>query len=239
MKRLIPQQCALTLQQRRAVAAADSAAQLHGILRRDFWVVTPCESMRVEGKVMEGTRLTIQAVSPVGHRFTIRTPGTPARWRAYSEELEVAWQAVGDAVRRSRRRADKEAEAEEGKDEAEEHDAALAAAVLRVFYYWVNFGPLTRGSAATGYAIMYALFYAAGLRVTQPPPSGMQLDWEAILQPSPEAFVEAVGHLLAPARERVDPEQLRTLPQVEQVVPTLRAALEMLNCGEMDAVEGR
>lgn len=42
-------------------------------------------------RVFLRTRLTIVASSPEGHEFTIRTPGTPDRWRQYDDELGAVW----------------------------------------------------------------------------------------------------------------------------------------------------
>lgn len=44
------------------------------------------------------TRLTIVASPPEGFEFTIRTPGTPARWRQYDEELCAVWGKLTAAV---------------------------------------------------------------------------------------------------------------------------------------------
>ena len=75
--------------------------------------------------------------------------------------------------------------------------------VLTLFWHWVNFGPLTRGSASTGYVAMHALLLAVGMPAGVllgsleggvgglAPPYGVQMDWEAILTPRPGAFVRA------------------------------------------------
>jgi hypothetical protein len=39
---------------------AKDCKDLYKIMRRDFWVVTPCYSVATPGKIMEGTRLTLQ-----------------------------------------------------------------------------------------------------------------------------------------------------------------------------------
>ncbi len=77
---------------------------------RDFWCVTPCSSSVEKGaagspgfdkeghKLLEGTRLTIQAVPPEGFEFSIRTPGTPPRWLDFERELAHVWSQLEDAV---------------------------------------------------------------------------------------------------------------------------------------------
>jgi hypothetical protein len=78
------------------------------VMGHDFWVVTPCirsvtDSPSGTPDDMEGTRLTIVAHEPDGFEFTIRTPGTPARWIQYEEELEAVWSRVEVLGRRLRR----------------------------------------------------------------------------------------------------------------------------------------
>jgi hypothetical protein len=52
------------------IAAARDCAELYAVMQRDFWVVTPCHSVRKPGHVMEGTRLTLVVPAPVSHRST-------------------------------------------------------------------------------------------------------------------------------------------------------------------------
>lgn len=48
--------------------------------------------------------------------------------------------------------------------ESAAHRAMLEVteSALELFYYWVNFAPLSRGTSATGYAALYAIFLASG-----------------------------------------------------------------------------
>ena len=101
--------------------------------------------------------------------------------------------------------------------------------VLAFFYYWVNAGPLTRGSAATGYAALFALLQAAGRRLGGPLPTGKQLDWEAILQPDPAAFVSVVKGWLFRGIVASDLLGAGGGGEIGEVFGTLRAALEGLN----------
>jgi hypothetical protein len=115
---------------------------------------------------------------------------------------------------------------------------ATAAAILTYAYYWYNFMPLARGTAAVGYSTILALFWAAGMPVTSSIPSSYQVDWEAILAQRPQQFREAVsGWLLPPqARGEAGSEQqaqqfppVLELPPVTEVLGTMRARLEALN----------
>ena len=48
-------------------------------------------------------------------------------------------------------------------------------------YFWYNFMPLARGSAAVGYTTILSLFWAFGMPISVPIPAHYQSDWEAIL----------------------------------------------------------
>ena len=48
-------------------------------------------------------------------------------------------------------------------------------------YYWYNFMPLARGSAAVGFTTILSLFWAFGFPVSVRIPKNYQTDWEAIL----------------------------------------------------------
>lgn len=65
----------------------------------------------------------------------------------------------------------------------------LLSLALELFGCWVCFAPLSRGSAATGYVLLYAIFMAAGYQIESPMPTGIQMDWEAILVTSLDDFV--------------------------------------------------
>ena len=70
-------------------------------------------------------------------------------------------------------------------------------------YYWYNFMPLSRGSAAVGTVAVQGLMLAAGFDVAAPIPPGVQPDWEAgprrapILYPRPHC-----APILYPAHTR-------------------------------------
>jgi hypothetical protein len=60
MKRLIVEQCTISEQMKKGIEEAKTCKELYDVMKRDFWVVTPCYSTASPGKVMEGTRLTLQ-----------------------------------------------------------------------------------------------------------------------------------------------------------------------------------
>lgn len=77
-------------------------------------------------------------------------------WKEFDAELEAAWLRVIHAMLLG--------------------DKPLAAqAILSYAYYWYNFMPLARGTAAVGYTTMLGLFWAAGIPITQPIPQDYQV----------------------------------------------------------------
>ncbi len=75
----------------------------------------------------------------------------------------------------------------------------------RYTYYWYNFMPLARGTAAVGYTTILSLFLSAGMPITAHIPKNYQTDWEAILSQSPLDFTAALGPWLYPPQARGEP----------------------------------
>jgi len=69
-------------------------------------------------------------------------------------------------------------------------DEVILRPALELFYLWATFAPLSRGTAACGYAALCAVLLAFGRKIASPHllPPGKQLDWEAILAVDFEAF---------------------------------------------------
>lgn len=190
--------------------SAGSLEDVWSAVGQDLYVVVPCRSMHCD-RVMEGTRLTLVASKPDGFQFTIRMPGTPQRWADFDPCLEAVMDGAVAAVR-NYLAVDRPPQA------AEE----LHLAALRLFYYWVIFAPLTRGSAVCGLAALHATLLAAGLVPSAAPPLGMQLDWEAILATDRESF-ESIG-LLGFISDRFVPLASMTAGDSEGIV-ALRSVL--------------
>eukprot|EP00966_Prymnesium_polylepis_P021339 490742-Prymnesium_polylepis.1 len=78
---------------RGAVATADDAVEVRALRGCDDFVVVPCASA-VGGDTLEGTRITLEAAPPDGVELGIRTPLTPARWRAFEAKMALAWEGL-------------------------------------------------------------------------------------------------------------------------------------------------
>ncbi len=105
---------------------------------------------------------------------------------------------------------------------------------LKYFYYWINYSPLSRGSAAVGYASLVGCVLAMGDVLMSPLPEGIQLDWEAMFEPDPHVFVDRVYPWMGdrrPAYEVLPPKCYGHNQDcsVEEILPTARAVLYAIN----------
>jgi len=173
-------------------------------------VTTPCRSSVKPSHWLDGTRLTIQTAQPEGHEFSIRTPGTPPRWAEFEAELSLIWGQLTDACRAPKRDID-----------------LISRLILHLSFYWYNFMPLSRGTAAVGYTVLIALFLSCDTEIDIATPHLVQVDWEAILGPAPEEFASVVGKWMLPARK--PSSVLNDTPSVPTLLPTLRHVLSAFN----------
>jgi len=216
MKSLAAEQWRLDDEQKAELTRVKDCIAIRRLRGRDDFVVSPCHG--VVGGQLEGTRLTVQDRPPEGVELSIRTPLTPGRWAAYDPEMQAAWELVCDlAVPRL-----------EDDDEGSALNDTLLDAVLRLSFFWYNFMPLTRGSAAVGWSMLMALLLACGFEVVSQAPDGISLDWEAILTPSFKDFASATRTWLRPMCERRK-GSVDALPIIALTLGTYRRMLEALN----------
>ena len=83
--------------------------------------------------------------------------------------------------------------------------------------------------------MLLGLLLALGISVSDTPmPAGVQMDWEAILRPSPRAFIDEAAPWLYRARRRcahigARDDPLRGVPLVAETFATTRDVLRALN----------
>ncbi|KAL2522527.1 Suppressor of RPS4-RLD 1 [Forsythia ovata] len=167
---------------------AESCSDLYKTIGEDFWLATWCNSTAIEGKRLEGTRITLLKSGENGFDFAIRTPCTPSRWEDFEVEMTSAWEALCDAYC--------------GENYGSTDFDVLEnvrGAILRMTYYWYNFMPLARGSAVVGFVVLLGLLLAANMEFTGSIPEGLQVDWEAILESDPNSFVCSIKSWLYPS----------------------------------------
>lgn len=202
--------------QLQAIEAAEICPQIYEIIGEDFWVVTPCHSVASDGKILDGTRLTLQKMGENSFDFSIRTPGTPPRWAEFDHELSTAWEALCDTFCW-------EAYGSTDSNLLEK----VQNCILKLTYYWYNFMPLARGTAAVGYITLLGLFLAAGMEITASIPEGVQVDWEAILSPEVGPFIQTVAPWMYPSVKLNTTWQ--SLPDVASTFPTTGSIVAALS----------
>ncbi|TMX02833.1 hypothetical protein EJD97_019645 [Solanum chilense] len=170
------------------IMAAESSSDLYRVVGQDFWLATWCNSTALEGKRLEGTRITVVKMGEIGHDFAIRTPCTPARWDDFDVEMTSAWEALCAAYCGENYGSTDFDVLENVRD-----------AILRMTYYWYNFMPLSRGTAVVGFIVLLGLLLAANMEFTGSIPKGLQVDWEAILEFDSSSFVDSVKKWLYPS----------------------------------------
>eukprot|EP01025_Chloroclados_australasicus_P065321 TRINITY_DN8909_c0_g1_i1.p1 TRINITY_DN8909_c0_g1~~TRINITY_DN8909_c0_g1_i1.p1 ORF type:complete len:560 (-),score=86.15 TRINITY_DN8909_c0_g1_i1:448-2106(-) len=201
--------------------AEDCAEMWKAVKRTNCYVVVKIDSEATNcTKALEGTRLTLtsgddDAVIPDdNHEFSIRTPVTPPRWKLFDQELSYAFDRILSAS-------------------DTDDQSQIARAVLYFVFYWYNFMPLARGSAACGYSALLGMFLAFDIPMPVHAPKGVQVDWEAILATSPGQFAEAIEPWLLSQLGKQENvgigERWQNLPLVKQVLGTIRKRIYVLD----------
>ena len=98
--------------------------------------------------------------------------------------------------------------------------------ILAITFYWFNFMPLSRGTAACGYIVLLGMFLSVDIDIDARVPAKQQVDWESILNPSPSIFINALKPWMYPARK--PSTLLRGLPSLRDTFPTLRHRIDAL-----------
>ena len=201
-KRLMPAQCgaASTADEQRALNAAASVARVHALAGGDFFVVAPLAPLRpgfasaadvgdVDEDALDGVRVTVMQLggggsggddAPATYLFSVSTPSTLERWARYDAILADIWGTLVATLQDAG-----------GAPMAAADRAAFFEACALFYYFLVNFGPLSLGSAQAALACVAAFVAAAGGVLGAPTSAALQFEWEAYLAASPLAFVRA------------------------------------------------
>lgn len=230
-KKLAKEQCVMSADAKAKIDAATSPEDLFALTNRDYFVVTPCHSTAVPGKIMEGTRLTVQLSPPEGYEYSIRTPGTPPRWVDYDIELTHLFEQLtinAKTLFAETEKSGKQASAAELESITLLREK-ITENILSIAFYWYNFMPLARGTAACGYISILAMFLATGTHLQAKIPTNVMLDWDAILLPTPKDFIFTCTEWMLPGRTPLDETTFESLPAVQSSIPTLRHLFTVLN----------
>ncbi|KAF2074595.1 hypothetical protein CYY_004102 [Polysphondylium violaceum] len=210
------------------LSSVKTCKELYKLVKKDLYVVTPCYSRCDQQKIMEGTRLTLQYVHPEGYEFAIRTPGTPERWSHYDQEMTSIWNELVNLILNyyQYQKIQQQQPQPADKTIALAMIDKISELILTLSFYWYNFMPLSRGSAAIGLTVLLGLFLSIDIRIINPIPKGQQPDWEAILRPNPDSFLNVLKPWIFPSRSSFN---ISNLPQVSKSFNTIRKVIEILN----------
>ncbi|KAJ6246391.1 suppressor of rps4-rld 1 [Anaeramoeba flamelloides] len=200
---------------KKQISKSSTLFELYSLKKGDFYVVTPCQKITNKNETMDGTRLTIQFKYPEGLEFSIRTPGTPPRLIEYSRELSSLWESL-------------HALAKKGKDENDRwvESEKILDCIIKITFYWYNFMPLSRGTAAIGYIGLISMLLAFNFEIKRELNMDVQLDWEAILEQDPNVFKKVALKWLNPNLEKSS--ILEQLPQLDLEITTLRNMIQIM-----------
>lgn len=99
--------------------------------------------------------------------------------------------------------------------------------ILTQTFFWYNFMPLSRGTAAVGYMALLAMFLALDIDISCEIPKDFQPDWEGILTPHVQDFINTLKVWMYPARKPTN--ILDGIPSVAQTFSTIRGIIEAIN----------
>lgn len=199
---------------KKTIRNAKTLDDVHNIVGHDFTVTAPIQS-RAGNDTLQGTRIILGEQPPNAYCFSIQIVTKPERDVQFGKELTHIFN-----------------EFEELGDEDISIEQSLELS-LSFFYYWVNYGALSRGTAACGLIILNAFLIATGYFLTKPIP-GMQIDWEALLAPTHTEFIQKVrGKMeVIPLSKDTGDIEFSKIPKVSKHISTLREMIHILNLKE-------
>ena len=185
LKDHLPRQYIMTDEQIEQLETVGNIKTLYQVFGFNIQVITRLSDQK--SCLAEGTRIVVSS-SDGGKTvvLAIRTASTPRRTSCYTKLLRKyvrKWKSSG-----------------------------TLKSALQCYYYFANFQPLTRGSAACSLTTLQGMVYTNRRQVISLP-DGIQLDWEAILNPSFNSFISDVmmwlpHQLYSPSVVEIDTRQL-------------------------------
>ncbi|BFU21278.1 TPR repeat protein [Entamoeba histolytica HM-1:IMSS-B] len=218
VQELLPKQVQLKPEWVKVVKEAKNIGDILRVVESNFQVTTPCRSDNFDDPktgeriIYEGTNLVTEMKEPVGYDFAIKTPCKKSRWILYDKELEACWKKLALLILTR-------------KGEKSEEEKILRA-MFSFTFFWYNFMPLTRGTAAGGFVFMMSVLASIGKQIGKHIPQGMQTDWEAILCEYPHKFSDVMYNWM---KDSIIPFNIESVPKIEEQIPTVRKVVECFN----------
>jgi len=211
VKDLLPKQFRLKKGWAPKIRQAKDIEEILKIVGCDFHVQTDCYSENFKNTKYEGTHLLGQR-NDKGYEFAIKTTCREDRWKEYDKELDACWKKIVILVLTRK--------GEKGEDKD------ILTAILGMMFYWYNFMPLSRGTAACGFVLLFALLATLGKKLNVHVPKDMQIDWEAILCSDPKKFESLMLEWIGDGIVDLD---IDNIPKVSEVLPNLRDVIQAFN----------
>ncbi|KAI6646415.1 hypothetical protein LOD99_12537 [Oopsacas minuta] len=215
LKYLVPLQVKLDDEQVYRIITSKTLHEVHVAMGSDVSVLSPCFSSVSPGAVMDGSRISLYySKEESGYMFEVSTSAVPPRWKLFNLELQSAFQNI----------------TYEGPGVVTRGDALSLS--LTFAYYWFQFMPLSRGSAAIGVQTINSILLAFGYEYRAAIPKGIQIDWEAMVSSRPEDFMHSLSSWLKPEYlEELGYDLMTDIPNVEDSIASLRDMFSMVNSG--------
>ncbi|XP_064622955.1 tetratricopeptide repeat protein 13-like isoform X2 [Lineus longissimus] len=184
-----------------------------------FMVPTQVPSYRDKNShQLEGVILTLTGDNASRILFSINLAATKGRTTTFHAELDFLFNKLNDEIRRT------------GISKIVEFDSILNI-MLSLVYYFYNLMPLSKGSSVVAYSVALGLIMSIGKEVTGKIPQGKLVDVEAMLSGAPDAFILVAKQWMNIKRLSTS---LSMLPSVEEVFPTVRSIIEVLNAAPLE-----
>lgn len=199
----------LELECKNKINNSKDCEDLIDVIGSEFYVTTSVPKTSNKNEFLEGTRLNITKCK-YGHKFSISTPAFPKRTQEFNQELNYLFNNLIEEGRKNIRNIDK-----------------ISDLIIRIYFYNINCGFLSRGSAATSLMLLLALFCSFDIELLEIKQKNVQLDFEAIIGSDTESFVKYVKSWLYGFRKDVD--MISGLCDMKKIIETPRKMLQLLN----------
>lgn len=184
-----------------SVVNTDEIMRILGV--SEFYVIVPITAGADQDShetntthiILNGTRIVF-GTSPGGLDVSICYAGNVKRSNQFEKQLNVSFNAVMDSSAFYLSSLDLDCYSHHSDVENRpSHLESVKLAAFNLYYDWINYAPLSRGTSFVGLAILAAIPLSLVLEFKVQIPVGVQLDWEALLEPDRDKFIRRVKNL--------------------------------------------
>jgi hypothetical protein len=202
-----------------------------------FYLILPCFSLVQPNKYRNGTRITVakNIGSSGGWDMSICTASTSTRFAEFEVEMDRAFNSLVEAVTEYLKNKYDNATIQEYKLLSQ----AVWEKAADLFFYWIHFSPLSRGTSAVGYMTFLASLLSINHIIEKSIPRDIQLDWEALLESYSSNFRTALVNMnlnmiyeLSGISEWIDPIKIgreNASFRISELLITMKDVVTILN----------